>query len=66
MNYTTHNDSHGAEVRREAANWQSARARMLATIEEYDFGAVTLYMPKREVARRLHEARILSGLLGVK
>ncbi len=60
MSYFDHNDQNGAETRRTAAAWNAARARMLATIEEYDMGAVTLYMPKYEIRARLAEARYLS------
>ncbi len=61
MSYHEHMDAIGAETRRTAAAWNAARARMLATIEEYDLGAVTLYMPKYELRARLREALYLKG-----
>ncbi len=59
--YAAYADAKGRSTRQRADAWNAARARMLATIEEYDMGAVTLYMPKYEIRARLAEARYLKG-----
>lgn len=65
MSYFDHNDSKGRETRESLANYNAARARMLATFQEYDLGAVTLFLPADMAALRAREALILSGKLGV-
>ncbi len=56
MNYFDHNDAKGRDSRLRVQNWRAARARMLATFAEYDFGAVTLFMSKYEVQARCRES----------
>lgn len=56
VTYTEHNDAKGRDARRRVEDWRALRARMLATITEYDFGAVTLYMSKYELQARCRES----------
>ena len=57
MNYHDHNDTKGRDVRLRAQAWNATRARMLATLEECEFGAITLYMSKYDIRRALEAGR---------
>lgn len=64
MNYHEHNDARDRDNRLAVEAWNAARARMLAAHEEYELGAITLYMPKYALKARLAEARVYN--LGVR
>lgn len=54
--YTEHNDRRNRDKRLAVQAWNAERARMLAATEEYELGAITLFMSKRELQARLRES----------
>lgn len=58
MNYLEYNDAKGRDMRLVIQAWRESRARMIAASKEADFGAITLYMSKSELKRRLYEANL--------
>ena len=54
--YTEYVDKAGRDERLRRDAWNAARARMLAALQEFEFGAITLYMSKRDLQTRLRES----------
>lgn len=58
-------DRRGQDARIRAQSWNAARQRMLIAFQEYDLGAITMFLPACTAQLRAREALILSGKLGV-
>lgn len=48
-------DSKGRDVRIRAQSWNASRARMLIAFQEYELGAITMFMGRRELQARVRE-----------
>lgn len=57
MSYPDYNDAKGRDARLRREAWNGARARMLATFQEYAFGSITLHMSKHDIRRALDAGR---------
>jgi hypothetical protein len=56
VTYTDYNDRRDRDNRIAVETWNAERARMLAATEEYELGAITLFMSKRDLQARLRES----------
>ena len=60
--YLDHNDAKGRDARLRLEVNRAERARMRELQTERDLGAVTLFMDRLAIQRRLYEARLYYGL----